>query len=83
MRAGESMARVTPDGKIEAERSRTILLEEANKALADAESRTRARHRVHCAPITGASAAAPSAPQPRPISRPEDLAPNWRKPYAD
>lgn len=87
MRAGESMAKVTPDGKIEAERSRALLLEEANKALAEAESRARhlrreSKRRDYFARERARKRQAYFATTPAEIG-PEDIAPNWRKPYAD
>jgi|GEM_PF-3357305 hypothetical protein len=88
MRAGESLAKVTAEGKIEAGRSRAILIEEANKALAEAESRARHLRREssrkayfqHRRAIDRQRYLANTAPAG--IS-PEDIAPNWRKPYAD
>jgi len=58
MRAGESLAKVTAEGKIEVGRSRAILLGAID----------RQRYLANTAPA-GIS--------------PEDIAPNWRKPYAD
>jgi len=88
MRAGESLAKVTAEGKIEVGRSRAILLDEANKALAEAESRARHLRRAnrrkayfqHRRAIDRQRYLANTAPAG--IS-PEDIAPNWRKPYAD
>ena len=88
MRAGESMAKVTPDGKIEAERSRAILLEEAEKAIAEGESRARHLRREqgrkayfqHRRSLERQRYLASTIPAE---IGPEDIVPNWRKPYAD
>lgn len=88
MRAGETLARVTAEGKIEAGRSRAILLEEANKALADAESRARHLRRENSRKAYFQHRRAIerqrylASTNPAGIG-PEDIAPNWRKPYAD
>ena len=88
MRAGESLAKVTAEGKIEAGRSRAILIEEANKALAEAARRARHLRREnsrkayfqHRRAIERQRYLASTAPAG---IGPEDIAPNWRKLYAD
>lgn len=87
MRAGESLAKVTAEGKIEAGRSRAILLDEANKALAEAESRARHLRRENSQAYFQHRRAIDrqrylSSTNPAGTG-PEDIAPNWRKPYAD